>query len=178
METQAKKSKPENPMKKIFLEKVTLNICAGNDKLAMQKAEKLLIKLTNKTPVRCTAKKRIAQWQLRPGLPIGYKVTLRGGDAKKILKWVLVSKRSKLSQKSFDSYGNFSVGFHEYLDLEGMKYDAEIGIMGFEMVVTFARKGYRILRRRVYKNKVPLRHRVTKEEVTEYLKENIGVEVE
>ena len=67
------------------MEKVTLNICVGNDKIGMQKAEKLLVKLTGKKPVRCTARRRIAQWQLRPGLPIGYKITLRGEDAKKIL---------------------------------------------------------------------------------------------
>ena len=168
----------ENPMKKLILEKVTINVCVGNDKQGMVKAEKLLKKLTGKTPVKNTAKRRLATWQIRPGLPIGFKVTLRGEDAVKLLSWVLKSKGNTLSVKAFDRYGNFAVGFHEYLDLEGMKYDAEIGIMGFEIMVSFARPGFRIKRRRLLKTKIPQRHRVTKEETQEYMKEQFGVKVE
>ena len=74
-----------NKMKEVFLDKVTVNVCVGNDKQGMVKAEKLLRKLTDKEPVRNVAKRRMATWQIRPGLPIGYKVTLRNEDAKKFL---------------------------------------------------------------------------------------------
>jgi len=53
-------AKKINPMTKAYLEKVTVNICVGNDKLGMVKADKLLRKLTDKTPVKASAKKRIA----------------------------------------------------------------------------------------------------------------------
>lgn len=167
----------ENIMRALKLEKVTVNICVGNDKLGMVKAEALLKKLTNKTPVKNAAKRRLATWQIRPGLPIGYKVTLRGEDAEKFLKWVLDSKGNKFNAKSIDNNGNFSIGFHEYLDLNGMKYDADIGIMGFELMTTFTRAGFRVKTRRLNKAKVPQRHRVTKDEVVDFMTENFKVEV-
>lgn len=180
-DTTAKKEKTSstsNPMRKVDLNKVTVNICVGNDKQGMVKAEKLLKKLTNKTPVKNTAKKRLATWQLRPGLPIGYKVTLRDEEGKKFIKWILDSKGKKLPKNSLDKTGNFSVGFHEYLDLQGMKYDAEIGILGFEVMATFTRPGFRVKSRNLRPAKVPQRHKVTQAEVVDYMKENFGVKVE
>lgn len=172
------KEKTINPMKKVELDKITLNICAGNDKQGMVKGEKLLKKLTGKTPVRTCAKKRLAVWQIRPGLPIGYKVTLRGEDAKKFLTWALESKGNKLKGSSLDTYGNFSIGFPEYLELNGMKYDSDIGIIGFEFMTTFTRPGFRIKLRGIKSARVPLRHKVTKNEVIGYLKETFKVSVE
>lgn len=166
-----------NKMKEVILEKLTVNICVGNDKQGMVKAEKLLKKLTGKTPVKSTAKKRLATWQIRPGLPIGYKVTLRREDAKKFLQWVLDSKGKKFKASSVDNNSNFSVGVHEYLDLNGMKYDADIGIMGFEIMATFTRPGFRVKIRNLRPAKVPLRHRVTKDEVVDYMKTNFKVSV-
>ena len=173
-----KKTTKVNPMRTVKLEKVTVNICVGNDKQGMVKADKLLRKLTNKTPVKNCAKKRMATWQIRPGLPIGYKVTLRGEDGAKFLQWVLDSKGKKFKASSLDANSNFSIGFHEYLDLTGMKYDAEIGIMGFEVMVTFVRPGFRVKERRLRSTKVPQKHRVRNEEVIEYMKENFKVSVE
>lgn len=168
----------ENKMRTVSLDKVTVNICVGNDKQAMIKAKKLLESLTKKTPVEATAKKRLATWQIRPGLAIGYKVTLRGTDAAEFLKWILESKGNKLKSSSLDTYGNFAVGVHEYLELKGMKYDADIGIMGFELMTTFTRPGFRVKTRRLSKAKVPQRHKVTQAEVVEYMKENFEVTVE
>ncbi len=173
---EAKKVKA-NPMKSLILEKLTVNVCVGNDKQGMIKADKLLRKLTDKTPVKNVARRRLATWQIRPGLPIGYKVTLRGDDAKKFLKWVLDSKGKKFKASSIDQNGNFSIGFPEYLDLNGMKYDADIGIMGFEVMVTFKRPGFRIKTRKYLRTKVPQRHRVHKDEVVEFMKANLGVSV-
>lgn len=176
--TKTKSTKSLNPMRKVELNKVTVNICVGNDKQGMVKAEKLLKKLTNKTPVKNTAKKRLATWQLRPGLPIGYKVTLREEEGKKFIKWILDSKGKKLSRNSIDKNSNFSIGFHEYLDLIGMKYDADIGIMGFEVMATFTRPGFRVKSRSLRPAKIPQRHRVKPEEVVDYMKENFEVRME
>lgn len=171
-------AKENNPMTKAYLEKVTVNVCVGNDKQGMVRAEKLLRKITEKTPVTSTAKKRIAQWQIRPGLPIGYKVTLRDEDAKKFIQWILESRGKKLSKKSLDENGNFSIGVHEYLELNGMKYDAEIGIIGFEVTTTFSKPGHRIKTRRLQKKKIPQRHRVTRDEVISFMEKDLGVKVE
>lgn len=168
----------DSKMKEVFIEKVTVNICVGNDKQGMVRAEKLLRKITNKVPVKSCAKRRIAGWQIRPGLPIGYKVTLRDEEAIKFLQWIFDSKEKKFRASSVDSNGNFSVGFREYLDLSGMKYDADIGIMGFEVMVTFARAGFRVKRRILKRRKIPARHRIKKDEVVEYVKKNFEVIVE
>lgn len=178
MAEKSKNAEKVNPMREVLLEKVTVNICVGNDKQGMVKAEKLLKKITEKTPVKSTAKKRLAAWQIRPGLPIGYKVTLRGDDAKKFLKWVLDSKGKKFKASSVDKNSNFSIGVHEYLDLNGMKYDADIGIMGFELMATFVRPGFRVKTRNIRPVKVPQRHRVTKDEVVEFMKSNFEVKVQ
>jgi len=164
-----------NPMREVLLEKVTVNVCVGNDKQGMEKSQKLLSNITGKTPVKNCAKKRLATWQIRPGLPIGYKVTLRGEDAVKFLQWVLDSKGKKFKASSIDQNGNFSLGVHEYLDLNGLKYDADIGIMGFELMTTFVRRGFRVKSRLLKTAKVPQRHRVTKEEVLDFMTKNFGV---
>ncbi|MEC8220717.1 MAG: 50S ribosomal protein L5 [Nanoarchaeota archaeon] len=167
-----------NKMREVSLDKVTVNICVGNDKPGMIKAEKLIKLLTKKTPVKATAKRRLALWQIRPGLPIGYKVTLREQDAKDFLTWIFKSKGNTLKKSSLDNQGNFALGVAEYLDLSGMKYDADIGIMGFELMATFTRPGFRIKSRRLRKAKIPQRHKVTQEEVVEYVQNNFGVKVE
>jgi large subunit ribosomal protein L5 len=172
------KTQKVNTMTKPFIEKVTVNICVGNDKQGMDKAEKLLKKLTDRTPVKNTAKRRLATWQIRPGLPIGFKVTLRDEEAAKFLKWMFESKENTIKANSFDQYGNFSMGFPEYLELNGIKYDADIGIMGFEFTVSFAKPGFRIKKRLLQNKKVPQRHRVKKEEAIEHIKEHFGVKVE
>lgn len=169
--------KKKNINEEIFLEKLTVNISVGNDKQEMEKAKKLLEKLTGKTPVICTAKKRLATWGLRPGLPIGYKVTLRGEKAKNFLAWMIESKYGKVKSSSVSQSGGFSMGVHEYLDLTNIKYDSDIGVMGFELSVNFAKPGYRVKNRSFLKKRIPQRHRVRKEEVIEYLKNNFKVEV-
>lgn len=166
-----------NVMKNLILDKITVNICVGNDKPGMVKAEKLLKLVTNKTPVKNSARKRLATWQIRPGLPIGYKVTMRGEDANKFLKWILDSKGKKLKSSSIDGNGNFSVGVSEYLDLKGMKYDSEIGIMGFELTATFKRAGFRIKSRNIRPSKVPQRHRIKKDEVLGFMEKSFGVSI-
>lgn len=176
-ESTAKNNTSQNPMRKVVIDKLTVNLCVGNDKNGMIKAEKLLSKITNKTPVKCSAKRRLNTWQIRPGLPIGYKVTLRDNDAHEFLKWVLKSKKNVISKKSLDTYGNFSIGIHEYLDLSGMKYDADIGIIGFEVMTTFRRAGFRVKSRFVGKSRIPKRHKITPEEVISYMKETFGAEV-
>ena len=173
-----RKSIKINPMKKVEIEKLTINICVGNDKAGMEKAKVLLgILKESRKPAYTCAKRRLATWQIRPGLPIGYKLTLRRLEAIEFLKWVLLSKKNTISEKSFDKLGNFSVGVYEYLDLKGLKYNADVGIMGFEIMVTFKRLGLRVKDRRIRKAKIPMRHKPSKEEVITFLKENLQVEV-
>ncbi|MCK4669729.1 MAG: 50S ribosomal protein L5 [Nanoarchaeota archaeon] len=166
-----------NSMKDIQIEKVTLNFGAGKDQARLDKGIKLIKMLAGRDPVKTFAKERIAAWSLRKNLPIGCKLTLRNEEAKVLLKRLLRAKDNKLKEKMFDDQGNFSFGIHEYIDLQDVKYDADIGIMGFEIAITLKRPGYRIKNRRYLKKKIPERHRVSKEDAMGFMKKNFKVTI-
>ncbi len=171
-----------NPMREIRIEKVTLNIGVGEPGERLEKAEEVLrrvLKLVGieQKPVRTKAKKRVQRWGIRPGLPIGVKVTVRGKKAEELLKVLLEAVDRKIPARSFDEHGNFSFGIHEYIEIPGMKYDPEIGIYGMDVCVTLERPGYRVKRRKRKKARVGKEHLITKDEAIQFVKETFGVEV-
>lgn len=166
-----------NIMKQIKLEKVTLNIGTGGPGEKLDKALKLLKKLTNKKPVATTTKKRIPTWGLRPGLQIGCKVTVRGKEAEDLSKRLLAAKSNKLSPSNFDNTGNVSFGIPEYLDITGAEYDSGIGIIGLEAAITLIRPGFRIKFRKFKKKKISVSHRITKEEAIDFMKNKFSIEI-
>lgn len=164
-----------NPMQKINIEKITLNVGAGKSTEVLDKGVKLLTGIVGKSPVRTLTQKRIAQWGLRPGLAVGAKITLRGTEAKAMLKRLLQAKDNKLKSKQCDNNGNFSFGIAEYIDVPDAKYDPTIGIMGFEVAVTLSRPGMRVKTRRLKSNKIGKKHQVKQEETVQFLKEEFQV---
>ena len=167
-----------NNMKNIRIEKITLNIGAGKDQSRLEKGIILLKSITNATPIKTTTNKRIQEWGLRPGLPIGCKLTLRKEKAIKMLPRLLDAVENKLRQKQFDNCGNIAFGIHEYIEIPGVKYDPKIGIMGFEVCVTLERPGYRIKRRRILARRIPTRHRISKQEAIDFMAKNFNTRVE
>lgn len=166
-----------NLMKEIRIEKVTLNVGAGKDQTRLEKGMLLLKNITGVNPVKTFTNKRIPSWGLRPGLPIGCKLTLRKKKAEEILLRLLDAKDSKLSLHQFDKEGNIAFGIHEYIDIPGVKYDPQIGIMGLEVCVTLERPGFRIKRRKIMKRKLSNKHRIKKEEVIDFMKKKFNVNV-
>jgi len=167
--------KSENKMKDIQVEKITLNIGTNADPVRMKKGVALLRKISGTKVVETTAKKRLAAWKLRPGLPIGAKVTLRKSEAQRILKNLLIAVDNKISKRSFNP-GNFSFGIKEYIDIPEVKYDPTIGIIGLEVSVTLERPGYRIKRRRLLNKKISHKHIITKEDTIKFAQDKFGVE--
>ena len=167
-----------NPMKNIRIEKITLNIGAGTDQTKLEKGIVLLNSIADATPIKTTTNKRIQEWGLRPGLPIGCKLTLRNYKAIKLLPRLLNAVNNKLMDRQFDSNGNIAFGIHEYIDIPGVKYDPKIGIMGFEVCITLERLGYRIKRRRLLPRKIPMRHRISKQEAIDFIRKNFNTVVE
>ena len=165
----------QNPMKKISIAKLTLNIGAGKDEEMLKKGLKLLQKLSPLTPVKTVSKKRIPAWGLRPGLVIGCKVTIRK-DAEKLLKRLLAAKENILSTKNFDNKGNLAFGIPEYIDIEGLEYDPELKILGLEAAVTLERPGYRVKNRRMKPTRVGKNQVITASEAIDFIK-SLGVEV-
>jgi large subunit ribosomal protein L5 len=166
-----------NPMRDIRIEKVTLNIGAGKDQNRLDKGVKLLKQLTGIDPVKTVTNKRIPNWGLRPGLPIGCKITLRKTEAKEILARLLKAKDNNLQNSQFDGKGNIAFGVPEYIDVPGAKYDPTIGVIGFEVCITLERPGYRIKKRRISQRKLPARHQISKDDAIMFMKTNFNVQV-
>ena len=164
-----------NSMKNIRVEKVTLNIGAGKDQSRLEKGLVLLNAIGEATPVKTITKKRIQEWGLRPGLPIGCKLTLRKERALKLLPRLLEAVDHRINDGQFDENGNLAFGIHEYIEIPGVKYNPKIGIMGREVCVTLERPGFRIKRRRLLARKVPPKHKISKQEAVDFMVRNFKI---
>lgn len=166
----------KNPMRTIRIEKVTLNIGCGTDEAKLEKARKLLEYLTGRKPL-ITKSKRRSTFGVAKAKPIGVKVTLRKEKTVEFLKRTLAAVENRLKVSQFDSEGNFSFGIKEYIDIPNAKYRHDIGMMGLDVSVTLERPGFRIKRRRIRKRKIPTKHKINKNEVMGWVKNNFGVEI-
>lgn len=167
-----------NQMRSIKIEKITLNIGAGKDQPKLDKGIALLSAIADSTPVKTVTNKRIQEWGLRPGLPIGCKLTLRKSKAIQLLPRLLDAVDNRLNEKQFDQNGNIAFGIQEYIEIPGVKYDPKIGIMGLQVCITLERPGYRIKKRRLLARKVPARHRISKQEAIGFMADNFKTRVE
>jgi large subunit ribosomal protein L5 len=168
----------KNPMQQIRVGKVTINMGIGAPGEAMDRAQAIMEKLVGTKGVQTKAKVRLPTWEIRPGLPIGVKVTLRKKKAVEFLKSCLAAKGNHLLIGNFDNRGNFGFGIHEYIDLPGVKYDPQLGIRGFDLLVSLERPGYRVSRRKLVAKKVGLKHVVSKEEAIAFVSEQFGVRID
>ncbi len=168
----------QNSMRQIKIEKITLNIGTGGPGDKMEKAIKLLTKISGMKPVETKTMKRIPTWGLRPKLSIGVKVTVRGKKAEELLSRLIKSLDNKVDPKKFDKSGNLSFGIREYIDIPGVQYDMDIGIIGLEAAVTLIRPGFRVRRRKIRQSKIPTRHRITKQEAIEFISNKFGAIIE
>lgn len=171
-----KEEKLTNKMRTISVDKITLNIGSGAETDNVSKAVSLLEKISGGKVVKTKSKKRIAAWKLRPGLPIGAKVTLRGAKALEVLKRLLQSVNNEILKNNFVKNG-FSFGIKEYIDIPDVKYDPKIGIIGLQVIVTLKRPGYRVKLRKIKKGRVAPRHVITPEDSLTFAKEKLGVTI-
>jgi large subunit ribosomal protein L5 len=138
-----------NPMQIPRLEKVVVNIGLGE---AIQNAKALdaavgdLAQITGQKPIVTRAKRSIAQFRLRTGMPIGAKVTLRGQRMYDFLERTLrlalprIRDFRGIATRSFDGRGNFSLGLREQLVYPEIDYDKIDRLRGLEIsIVTTAK---------------------------------------
>jgi large subunit ribosomal protein L5 len=157
-----------NPMREIKIEKVVVNVSGTADYL--EKGVKLLKLLTGKKPAKMKSKKRIPGWGVRPGLEIGTVVTLRKNTSE-FLKKMLITIDNTLRKKQM-SENNFSFGIKEYIEIPGMEYQRDIGIMGFDVTVVFKRTGRRVSLRKMKQGRIPHRQKISKEEIIKFMEDN------
>jgi len=141
---------------------------ATGDSLA--KAKKLLEFISGSKAQVLQSMKRIPEFDVRPGLEVGTRVTLRGERALELLKKLLGAIDNEISKKQV-SENHFSFGLKEYIEIPGVEYQRDIGIRGFNVTVVFARAGLRVKRKKIKSGDIPKRQFVSKEEIMNYMKE-------
>ena len=165
-----------NRMLETRIAKVTLNMGVGKSGEPLDKATTIMQMISNQKPVRTVSQKRIPAFDVRPGMALGCKVTLRGALAHEFLRKALDAVDRKLKSSNFDNTGNFAFGLKEHIGLEGMRYDPKLGVYGMNVCVTLYRPGYRVTFRKK-RNEIGKKHRITKQDAIQFAK-NLGVSVE
>jgi hypothetical protein len=139
----------KNVMQLPKLEKVIINMgvgeAVGNPK-ALDAAVSDLTLIAGQKPIVTRAKKSIATWKIRQGMPIGAKVTLRGTRMYQFLDKFMnvalprVRDFHGVSAKAFDGRGNYSVGLKEQLIFPEIDYDKIDKVRGMNVVIVTTAK--------------------------------------
>ena len=139
----------KNVMEVPKLTKITINMGLGEAKdnaKIMESAVAELALITGQKPVITKAKKSIANFKVRQGMPVGAKVTLRGDNmyvfADKFFNISLPRVRDfkGVSRNSFDGRGNYSMGIKEQLIFPEITYDKVEKVRGMNIVFTTTAK--------------------------------------
>lgn len=168
----------DHPMKRIYIEKVVVNIGVGASGERLEKAAELLKELTGAEPSKRRAKRTIKDFGIRKGEPIGVSVTLRRDQAVSFLTKALQAVNNRIKKSSFDERGNVCFGIKEHILLPGVKYDPAVGIWGMDVCIRLAKPGLRVQLRRRRRGKVGKGQLVTKEEAIEFFQKVLGVQVD
>jgi large subunit ribosomal protein L5 len=134
-----------NPMEVPRITKITVNMGVGEavaDKKVMDAAVGDMTKITGQKPLICKAKKAIAAFKVREGLPIGCKVTLRGARMYEFLDRLITVAMPRirdfrgLSPRGFDGRGNYSMGVREQIIFPEIQYDQIDQVRGMDITIT------------------------------------------
>ncbi|RSK25558.1 50S ribosomal protein L5 [Bacillus sp. HMF5848] len=126
------------------VEKIVINMGIGDavqNAKALDNAVEELAMITGQKPVVTKAKKSIAGFRLREGMPIGAKVTLRGERMYQFLDKLIsvslprVRDFRGISKKSFDGRGNYTLGVKEQLIFPEIDYDKVNKVRGMDIVI-------------------------------------------
>jgi len=135
----------KNPMEVPKILKVTVNMGVGEavaDRKVIDAAIGDLTKITGQKPVLCKAKKAIASFKVREGLPIGCKVTLRGARMYEFLDRLINVAMPRIrdfrgvSPRAFDGRGNYTLGVKEQIIFPEIQYDQIDQLRGMDITIT------------------------------------------
>ncbi|BAP58363.1 50S ribosomal protein L5 [Candidatus Tachikawaea gelatinosa] len=130
-------------------DKITLNMGVGesvNDKKFLEHAVSDLTVISGQKPILTKAKKSVAGFKIRQGYPIGCKVTLRRNRMWEFIERLITIAIPRirdfrgLSKKSFDGYGNYSLGIKEQIIFPEINYEKIDRIRGLDITITTTAK--------------------------------------
>jgi len=134
----------KNPMQMPRIEKIVINMGVGEgvqDQKKVTAASQELALIAGQRPVVTRAKKSIAAFKLREGMPVGCKVTLRSDRMYEFLDRLVTIALPRvrdfrgISGKSFDGRGNFSMGMKEQIVFPEINYDEVGEIRGLDIAI-------------------------------------------
>ena len=144
-EQMTKKFGYDNVMQVPKLEKIVVNMAVGeakeNEKV-LESAAGDMTAITGQKPVYTKAKKSIANFKIREGMPIGCKVTLRGDRMYEFLDRLVnlalprVRDFRGVNPNSFDGRGNYALGIKEQIIFPVIEYDKVDKIRGMDVIIT------------------------------------------
>ena len=135
----------KNPMEVPRITKITLNMGVGGaiaDKKVLESARSDMEKIAGQRPITCNARKSVAAFKIRDGMPIGCKVTLRRERMYEFLDRLVniaiprIRDFRGLNPKSFDKQGNYSMGVQEQIIFPEINYDEVDAIRGMDITIT------------------------------------------
>ena len=133
------------PMRAPKIEKVTVNMGVGDakqDSGMLQAASTQLATITGQRPSVRRARKSIAQFKVREGMPVGVAVTLRGERSYEFLDRLMsiaiprIRDFRGLNPRSFDGRGNYSMGVREQIIFPEVDYDEIDQVRGLDITIT------------------------------------------
>jgi len=133
------------PMRAPKLEKVTVNMGVGDakqDSKMLEAASEQLGTITGQKPNVRRARKSIAQFKVREGMPVGVAVTLRGERSYEFLDRLMsiaiprIRDFRGLNPRSFDGRGNYSMGVREQIIFPEVDYDEVDQVRGLDITIT------------------------------------------
>ncbi len=139
----------KNPMQVPRLEKIVINMGVGEaagDQKKLDAAVADLTLIAGQRPVKTIAKKAIAGFKIREGLPIGTKVTLRRARMYEFLDRLVTIALPRvrdfrgMSGKGFDGRGNFAMGLKEQILFPEIAYDKVDAVRGMDIVIVTTAK--------------------------------------
>ncbi len=172
-----------NPMRRPRIAKVIINLCTGASGEVLKKAAAVVETLSGQKPSFGRAHRSTKEFNIRKYENISAIVTMRGKKAVNFIKRVLVTTDNRILYKSFDNYGNVSMGVKEHIQLPNenmlgnVKYDPDIGIFGFNMNVKLERPGFRVMTRRKFRQHIGKNQYVTKAEAELFMEREFKVEL-
>ncbi len=133
------------PMQAPKLQKVTLNMGVGEakqDSKMLEAAQEQLATIAGRKPNIRRARKSVAAFKLREGMPVGLSVTLRGEIAYEFLDRLTAIALPRLrdfrglNPRSFDGRGNYSMGIREQVIFPEIDYDSVDQVRGLDITIT------------------------------------------
>jgi len=168
------KKEKKDRFNEIKIEKVVLSVAGTAEKL--EKGVRLLKVISGMNPNKMQSTKRIPSLGVRPGLETGARITIRKERIKPLLSRLLKAVSNEVKESSFEN-NHFSFGIKEYIEIPDMEYQRDIGILGLNVTVDFARPGKRVKRKKIKQGKIPKRQDVTREEVKKYMLQNYNIQL-